>query len=241
MAWSYRSTGPFSLPQRAYGVYAVLLTLRFFARVLDGPTTPMLSFTAKKGAAAMEADLALFFQKSKYNHGTTSLIFAECKTHNEFARADADRMSALAKHFPGALLVFATLNKILTKKEQRVLRTVANRGRKYWKMGHPCNPVLILTGTELFGRSRPAQVWREAGGKHAMFANCHNWPRGELLELCDATQQLYLELPPEKQAFDRRRRGKLPAQPPQSTASVVSPPGVHPGDGGIEPPLAPAV
>ena len=218
--WSYRSTGPFSLPQRAYGAYSVLLTLRFFGRVLNGATTPLLSFTAKKAGAELEADLALFFQESKDYHKQTILIFAECKSHNEFARADADRMSALAEHFPGAVLVFATLNKTPSKKEQTVLRPVVNRGRRLWKTGHPFNPVLILTGTELFSRWRPSQAWRDAGGKHATFANYHSWPRGELLTVCDTTQQLYLDLPPWDRWLDRRRRRNLP--PPASSAPSPS-------------------
>jgi hypothetical protein len=52
MVWAYRSTGPFSLPQRAYGVYTVLLTLRFFARVLNCPTTPLLSWSKPRLPAA---------------------------------------------------------------------------------------------------------------------------------------------------------------------------------------------
>jgi hypothetical protein len=208
--------------------------------VLDGATTPLLSFTAKKAGVELEADLALFFQETLHGRKKTSLIFAECKTNMEFARVDADRMSALAKHFPGAVLVFATLNKSLSKKEKMVLRPVVNRGRRLWKTGHPFNPVLILTGTELFARWGPSQAWRDAGGKHAMFAEYHRWPRGELLALCDATQQLYLDLPPE-QSFDRRRRRISPA-PPQTRPAQALPPAVDPGQfgGGTEPPASPA-
>src|SRR5207253_11437976 len=38
--WAYRTIGPFSLPHYAYGGYTVLLTHRFFSRLLDGATTP---------------------------------------------------------------------------------------------------------------------------------------------------------------------------------------------------------
>src|SRR5262249_33843374 len=47
IAWAYRSLGPFTLPGHGYGAFTVLLTFRFFARLLDGATTPLLSFTAK--------------------------------------------------------------------------------------------------------------------------------------------------------------------------------------------------
>jgi hypothetical protein len=229
LAWSYRSTGPFSLPDRAYGVYSVLLTLRFFAKTLDRATTPLLSFIAKKASLEMEADLALFFQESRYGQKKTDLIFAECKTNKEFNRKDADRMSDLAKYFPGAVLVFATLNKTLSKKEQTVLRPVANRGRRLWKTGHSFNPVLILTGTELFAEWGPSQAWRDAGGKHATFADYHRWPRGELMALCDATQQLYLDLPPQNDWGRRKRERKRMAQPPVSKASPNTPSADPPG------------
>jgi hypothetical protein len=238
MIWSYRSTGPFSLPQRAYGVYSVLLTLRFFARVLDRATTPLLSFTAKNNGARMEADLALFFQESLAGQRKTALIFAECKTNNEFTKADADRMSAFARSFPGAVLVFATLKKTLSKKERRVLVPVARRGRRLWKTGHPFNPVLVLTGTELFAHWRPSQAWRDAGGRHAMFASYDSWPRSELLNLCDATQQLYLDLPPADLLLERERRRRLSAGPPTPNPAPPSPPAGapgQPGSGGHQP------
>jgi len=57
LQWAYRAFGPFSLPKGAYGVYPVLLTLRFFAQVLDGATTPIMSFEAKGHGYKVEADL----------------------------------------------------------------------------------------------------------------------------------------------------------------------------------------
>jgi hypothetical protein len=201
--WSYRTSGPFSLPNQAYGVYSVLLTLRFFAQLLDGATTPIMSFTAKKDGKKIEADLGLLFQESRFGYVKTELIFAECKTYNHFEKRDADRMNLLADEFPGAVLVFATLRKSLTEKEKRLLRPVANRGRRYWKAERPFNPVLLLTGVELFADWRPPQCWKDARGKQAAFAkNYRAW--GDLLQLCDATQQLYLDMQPWRQWLEER-------------------------------------
>ena len=141
------------MPQHGYGSYTVLLALRFFAKTLNGATTPLLSFTAKKGAIGIEADLALFYQEFRHEVRKTDAIFVECKSSNDFTRADANRMSVLADQFPGAVLVFATLKKSLSKKEQRVLRPAANRGRRRWKTEHPYNPVLILTCAELLAQA----------------------------------------------------------------------------------------
>jgi hypothetical protein len=223
--WAYRAIGPFSLPRRAYGVYAVLLTLRFFARLLDGATTPLLSFTAKKATLSLEADLGLFFQRTKFRSSRTDLIFAECKTFGHFERKDTVRMLALAKEFPGAILVFATLRKTLTGREKRLLRPVANRGRKYWKVERPHNPVLILTGNELFADDDPREVWKHLGGVHA--SHSQSWGDGrDLIGLADATQQIYLGMRSRQQSINERemarRSKKQPTPKPGGDASPAA-------------------
>jgi hypothetical protein len=211
--------GPFSLPQQAYGVYSVLLTLRFFACQLDGATTPMLSFTANKGTSSIEADLGMFFQRSKYAPSRTGLIFAECKTFAYFRKKDAERMLTLAKEFSGAVLVFATLRKSLTSAEKRLLRPVVNRGRKYWQAERPYNPVLILTGNELFTDDDPRQVWRDLGGIHA--AHAHSWgDERDLVSLADDTQQIYLEMKPWRESVRARKKaGRRKKNPPSGAPS----------------------
>jgi hypothetical protein len=86
---------------------------------------------------------------------TTELLFTECKTYDHFKRIDTARIMTLSKAFPGAVLVFATLRKELSIEEKKLLYRLVNRGRKYWKADRPYNPVLILTGSELFAESRP--------------------------------------------------------------------------------------
>ena len=200
--WSYRTLGPFSFPKQAHGAYTVLLTLRFFSFLLDGATTPLMSFTAEKGKVEMEADLALFFQGSKFGDSKTEVIFAECKTFNAFQKKDADRMINLGDAFPGSVLVFATLKKSLSQKEKTILGPVVNRSRKYRKHDRPFNPVLILTGIELFSEFHFIENWKTAGGIHAKLAQ--NRPRINLLELCDFTQQIYLDMDSWYQWIDRQ-------------------------------------
>ena len=200
--WSYRTLGPFSFPKQAHGAYTVLLTLHFFSFLLDGAITPLMSFTAEKGKVEMEADLALFFQGSKFGDSKTEVIFAECKTFNAFQKKDADRMINLGDAFPGSVLVFATLKKSLSQKEKTILRPVVNRSRKYRKNDRPFNPVLILTGTELFSELDLSQSWEEAGGIRATFAQSS--ALANLLELCDLTQQIYLDMDSWYQWLDRQ-------------------------------------
>jgi hypothetical protein len=115
-------------------------------------------------------------------------------------------MRTLAKTFPGAVLVFSTLRKTLTPKEIAGITSIAKAGRRYWKPERSINPVLILTGTELLTYEDPPYCWDEPiKTKFNHFSG--------LLGLCDASQQIYLNLPPweaelwEKLEKRRRRRG----------------------------------
>lgn len=211
--WSYRSFGSFSLPKRAFGVYTVLLTFHFFSRTLDGATTPLMSFEAKKNNIEIEADLALFFQKSKFGKPKRDLVFVECKTFNRFEKKDVDRMKVISKEFPGSVIVFSTLNSFLTQREKKLLRPLVKQGRKYWKEGRTNNPVLILTSTELFSHTSLEDTYQERGGQHAKFKRRH-FVLHQLRPLCDITQQLYLDMQPwsnwyRKEIEKRQKRKSL--------------------------------
>ena len=194
--WSYRTLGPFSLPNQAYGAYTVLLTLRFFSNITfsNSAITPLLSFTAEKDGVEIEVDLALFFQESKSRHSKMELIFAECKTLNVFQKEDVDKMVNLSKAFPGAVFVFATLRECLSEKEKAMLRPVVKRLRKYGANGRPLNPILILTKAELISEMRFPHNWIETGGIYAQFAEKALHPN--IHDLCDFTQQIYLDMEP---------------------------------------------
>ena len=146
----------------------------------------------------METDLALFFQASKFGDSKTEVIFAECKTFNDFEKKkDIDKMVNLGDAFPGAILVFATLKESLKQKEKTVLRRVVNRSRKQRKNNRPFNPVLILTGKELFLQSFWQSHLDDLG------------PRRDMVELCDLTQQLNLGMDSWYEWLDRQR-GNVP-------------------------------
>ncbi len=195
--WAYRTLGPFSSANQADGAYTVLLTLRFFSHLLllGGATTPLMSFTAQKKQMKLEADLALFFQVPGLVNPNYELIFAECKTFNDFQKRDVDRMKDLGKEFPDAVLVFATLKGDLSDNEKKILFPMVNDSRKNWMSGNPFNPVLILTGTELFWQSDLSE-WKQKMERKIRFIRYPNAPRSELLVLCDFTQQVYLNITP---------------------------------------------
>lgn len=76
----------------------------------------------------------------------------------------------------------------MNKNEIAEIKKIAKTGRKYWKTERPINPVLILTGNELFSNFGPPYCWDDETKKK------FDHFRG-LIGLCDATQQLYLNLP----------------------------------------------
>jgi hypothetical protein len=189
--WCYKTAGPFSVARYADGAYATLLALEFFSdhKLTTMQATPVLSFIAKApNKKDIEADFAFFWQESLYGEKTDGLVFGECKTYGQFLPKDFDRMRYLAKTFPGAVLVFSTLRKILTTEEIKGITSIAKLGRKYWKNERPINPVLILTGNELFSFEDPPYCWEDA------IKNKFQHLAG-LINVCDATQQIYLSLP----------------------------------------------
>lgn len=189
--WSYKTTGPFSVANYAEGAYAVLLTLDFLDehKLTTMRITPTTSFVAEAhDKKNLEADFAAFWQDSVYGEKNDGLLFGECKTYGKFKDEDFERMRYLAKTFPGAVLVFSTLRKSLTPREIKSITSIAKKGRKYWKPEQPINPVMILTGNELLHDFGPPYCWEDSIKKK------FNYVTG-LLSVCDATQQIYLDLP----------------------------------------------
>ena len=103
-------------------------------------------------------------------------------------------MKDLGKTFPEVVLVFAKLEESLSDVEKKILCPLVNRSRRNRKNGRPFNPILILTGIELISEEHFYQNWKKTGGIHAKLAeSCIG---ANLLELCDFTQQIYLDMEP---------------------------------------------
>ena len=75
----------------------------------------------------------------------------------------------------------------------------------------PYNPVLILTGNELFGEFNISITWNELGGAYKAFSQ-YGGAR-DILQLCDHTQQIYLGLKSWhhtwREKWERRRQRKI--------------------------------
>ena len=189
MKWSFKTCGPFALPNKAFGVYSVLLTYHFFSRVLDSPTTPIMSFVAKKENSLIEADLALLYENSKYSYSKRDLIFVECKTHARIEQKDIDRMRYIKNEFTEAYIVFSTLNSSLNKEEKKAIRSLKVRSRQQ-TIG--CvDRIIILTSNELFSDWNLSHTYEDLGGKYEQYSKPHI-NMSDLNELGRITQDLYL-------------------------------------------------
>ena len=103
-AWHLKTAGPFSVPNYADGSYTVLLAHGLFQRFRSLQTTPALSFTATSSTGEeLEADYAMLWREDARGETLEGVLFAECKSYNEFEKRDFVRMKELAKRFPNSL------------------------------------------------------------------------------------------------------------------------------------------
>lgn len=178
--WAYRTLGAFNSSNQADGAYTVLLTLRFFSLLLEGATTPLMSFELEKdGTNLFEVDLGLFYQKSKFSESETKIVLSECKTFNEFEQSDINKMEKVGNAFPGSTLVFAKLTETLTDAEKEILIPFVEASWKRSENRQPFNPVMILTGKELF-----LDLLWESHLDKVRFK--------DLLDICSLTQKIHL-------------------------------------------------
>ncbi len=203
--WAYKTTGPFSIPGYADGSYSVLLSLNLIMNDIHSHnflTTPVFSFNARKNNIEIEADFAILYKDSGIKGENNGVIFGECKTFGNFEKKDFERMKIIAENFPGAILLFSTLKNKLTTKEKKQITKIAQKGRKYWKNDLPINPVMILTGNEIFNQFGPPTCWNELSKEK------RDYDFYSIVELCNQTQRIYLDLPRWEEDWHKEWEGR---------------------------------
>lgn len=204
LKWCYRVMGPFCKPDYAGGAYTSAFAIRFFSDMLthfDSAITWSTSLELRlKSGEKTEADFVLWYQRRRGldHHHEPKLVFGESKSFGKevFKNDDVKRLKILASHFPGSILVFATMKDRLSKTEKRLIAPLALWGREYAGLGETRAPVIILTGTELFSLDSLCSAWKDKGGRRAKFVETTYFRTENLHILANLTQQLYLDLPP---------------------------------------------
>lgn len=201
--WRYRTVGPFAVENYIMGGVPVLLSLPLLGS--RGGSFPLAGMTwcpsfelKRNGEDWGEVDALAFVEQSQAHPGSVLPAFVEAKSYGGkdgiFKPEDTDRMRDIGENFRGAVLVFATLGFQLTNAEKELIRPVAEAGREPIEDDHWLNPVVVLTGHELFSEAGPPYCWDGVPGAADIRRRFRS--TGSLLDLADATQQLHLGMEP---------------------------------------------
>jgi hypothetical protein len=144
------------------------------------------------------------------------LVIGEAKSFgiNSIGDDSVEALKKVAEMFPGAVMVVSSLRDIgsYTLSEIERLRRLALWGRRSVWNDEPVNPLIVLTGAELFARFDIANAWKVIDGK-----DVHpSIELGKLHTLSDATLSRYLNL----KSFWHRGRQSLP-EPMQRIIAAV--------------------
>jgi len=207
-AWAYRVIGPFATSYFAHGAYCVAAALHFIDEKVAHKTTMIPSFEMKKnGQTEFEADFGAFINMGAFSQITTPyLVLGECKSFNRFETKDFERARKTAELYPGAVLCFCTFNDSLEASEIKGLKKIVKAGRQILDVGMSVNPVLILTARELFGQFHIGE-FSDLYGTDSQLAR-GMYMRGEIRELCEFTQRLYLGMPSSHETHQEAMRKK---------------------------------
>jgi hypothetical protein len=160
----YRVVGPFAVPDFAQGAYGSLLSLQALAGVSfhDGLThSPGVKVTLD--GKEFEIDFVGFWSPGELSDVTNpTLVFGESKSFGKddlFKQRDFERLKAIGARFPGSVLVISVMRDSLTPKEIAQISKLAVWGRRRTRSGEISNPVIVLTGRELFADGPLQHVW----------------------------------------------------------------------------------
>ena len=166
------------------------------------------------GDGNIEVDFALWRSEMLFGRRHIWLGFGEAKSFGKdtFEPRDISRARVILSKFPGAVFIFATLRQTLSEKEKRRIAVLARWGRRPIGGDRWRAPILVLTAHELFSIWEAPRCWKGLGGKFETFATMFV---RDVTTLCDATQQLHLDMTPyaqwisghyERRTLARQRR-----------------------------------
>lgn len=198
--WAYRVIGPFSVPDYGRGAYGVLLTLRALAaiNVRHELSTFSTALDLKIGDTPAEIDFAvLHHEGERLNHTSEpQLLIGEAKSFGAgdlVKTRDLNRLKLVASKLPNTFVVISVLRDSFTPSEIKRLKSFVQWGRRPNVHGQPTNPVILLTGVELFAEDYIQSEWENLLEPYKSFSD--SLSIRTLYCFADATQQIYLGLP----------------------------------------------
>ena len=215
--WGYRAIGPFSAPGFARGSYGALLALKAL-KGLSHASERMTYSTALElhlgDGAPCEVDYGAWIShRSADRVAHPSRVFGEAKSFGEgdlIRPRDLTQLRRVATRFPGAFIVISVMRETFTPGEVRNLLPFVKWARRLNAHWLPTNPVVLLTGVELFHEINIESSWKDRGGRYERFAD-YDWSHS-LHRLAEATQVIYLGLPSfgeDQRAAEETRRRRL--------------------------------
>ena len=122
-----------------------------------------------------EIDFAAW--QSKEHHDVDNppeLVIGEAKslgTGDLIKPKDIEKLKTVARKLPGAFLVLSVMRQEFTVAEKKLLEGLVKWGRRPDERGLPTNPVILLTGHELFVEHHISATWKELGGLYANYSD----------------------------------------------------------------------
>jgi hypothetical protein len=227
--WTYRVVGPFSVPDFGRGSYSALLALRTISQYRTSMDRMTFATAMNLGFDGVEREIDFLAwcgdERIHDTHRPPQLVIGEAKSFGKgelITAGELAKLKTVASKLPEAVIVIAVLRDHFTNLEKRALRSFVNWGRRVNDYGEPTNPVLLLTSHELTMDFGVSSAWKKLGGKYAKFDG-YNHTR-TLSNFADATQQIYLDMPPFHEArrdYWKKRRARRAAR--QSAEAPVSP------------------
>jgi hypothetical protein len=203
--WRYRVVGPFSVPDYGRGAYGALLTLR-----LLGDSSHEMTFSTamslKFDGVDTEVDFVAWRRRERHDtHDSPDLILGEAKSLGQatlLRPKDIVKLKAVGAKLPSSTIIVSVLRDEFTSPEKKLLRSLAVWGRRPAANGRATNPVVLLTGRELFGDQWISQTWKNLGPPYDKYAD--GIELTDLHALADATQRIHLDLPSIHEQWDRK-------------------------------------
>lgn len=215
--FTYRVIGPFTARDYGRGSYSVLMTLRILSQLNSFSSEMTFCTSLKLSFDGVEAEVDFFAWRDAEKLGNDfkrnpRLIIGEAKSfglRDLIKKKDLAKLKLVAGKLEGAVVVISVLRDHFTTSEIKLLKDFVKWGRRVNHYGEPTNPVILFTGNELMTTNNFFEKWKDLGGIHEEFADyrhTHN-----LLNLADASQQIYLKVPSfhqEREEYWKNRASK---------------------------------